>query len=169
MPETTTTPDHADVRIRLAEEADHPAILVLFERSAVEGHLRENDTGADIENLREGYFDDDGQSAFFVAVDGDEVVGMIGVQKTKDETAEMRRLRVREDHRRRGIGTKLMETAIDFCRRQGYLKVILDVRIERGPARALFEKFGFTHARTREIDNRQTLDFYLDLYRETNG
>jgi ribosomal protein S18 acetylase RimI-like enzyme len=44
--------------------------------------------------------------------------------------------------------------------------VILDVRIERGPAIALFQKFGFQLARSREIAGRKMLDFYLDLYRD---
>ncbi len=72
---------------------------------------------------------------------------------------------MREAYRRHGVGTRLMEHALTFCRRNGYLKVILDVRIERGPAISLFEKFGFQLARAREIDGRRMLDFYFDLYR----
>jgi len=44
--------------------------------------------------------------------------------------------------------------------------VMLDVRIERGPAIKLFEKFGFKLARQRELDGRKILDFYLDIYSE---
>lgn len=154
------------VRIDFARPEHHEAIRALFRQSMIEGQLRENDTGADIEDLVAGYFSDGGESAFFVALQDDDVVGMIGVQQTRANTAEIRRLRVREDHRRRGIGTALMERALDFCRDRGHLKVVLDVRVEQGPAQALFEKFGFTHARTREADNRRTLDFYLDLYRD---
>ena len=94
------------------------------------------------------------------------VIGMIGVQKMGDNAAEVRRLRVRGTCRRRGIGALLMEKALAFCKHHGYLKIVLDVRIERGPAIALFEKFGFSHTRTREIDGRKLLDFYLDLYRD---
>jgi ribosomal protein S18 acetylase RimI-like enzyme len=141
----------------------------LFNESVLEGQVRDNDTGADVENLTEGYFSDDGASAFWVADFDDEVIGMIGVQRTRANTAELRRIRVKRDYRRLGIGTRLMETAVDFCREQGYLKVVLDVRIERGPAIAMLEKFGFTHVRTREIGDRKTLEFYLDLYSEPRG
>ena len=78
----------------------------------------------------------------------------------------MRRLRVRESFRRRGIGTTLIENAIAFCRDYGFLKVSLDVRIEREPAISLFRKFGFEPGRQRELDGRKTIDFYLDLYRD---
>jgi ribosomal protein S18 acetylase RimI-like enzyme len=155
-----------DVDIRLAEDADHAAIRRLFNEGLLEGQLRDNDTGADIENLREGYFSDDGASAFWVARRRRKLIGMIGVQKTADNTAELRRLRVHPDYRRRGVGSLLMARALDFCRRHGYLKVILDVRIDRPPAIAMLKKFGFAHTRTREIGSRKTLDFYLDIYSE---
>ncbi len=166
---STPAPDNFDldrVAMRLARDEDHRAIRELFVSGLLEGMVPGNDTGADMENLREAYFADNGQSGFWVADYLGEVVGMVGVQKTSDNMAEIRRLRVREDYRRHGLGTRLMEQALSFCKRHGYLKVILDVRIERGPAIALFEKFGFVLVRTREIKGRKMLDFYLDLYRD---
>jgi ribosomal protein S18 acetylase RimI-like enzyme len=158
--------DLAQVSVRLADNADHAYLRELFRESILEGLVGDNDTGADIDNLREGYFSDEGASGFWVAVCRDVVIGMVGVQKTADNAAEIRRLRVRGTFRRLGVGALLMEKALTFCKHHGYLKVVLDVRIERGPAIALFEKFGFAHTRTREIDGRKLLDFYLDLYRE---
>ena len=158
-----------DIRVRLAVADDHSALQELFTAGLVEGQVRGSDTGADIENLQDAYFSDDGESAFWVADTDSTVIGMIGVQNTSEGEAEIRRLRVREDFRRRGVGAKLMEQALTFCRHHGYLKVTLDVRIERGPAIALFEKFGFQLTRTREINGRRMLDFYVDLYREPNA
>jgi N-acetylglutamate synthase-like GNAT family acetyltransferase len=154
------------VVVRLATESDFPHLRDLFIAGLIEGQVPGNDTGADIENLHEAYFADEGHSAFWVAQYNGEVVGMIGVQRTSEDVAEVRRLRVHHDYRRRGVGTRLMEQAVNFCRHHGYLKVILDVRIERGPAIAMFEKFGFRIARSREVDGRKMLDFYLDLYRD---
>ena len=158
--------ERSHVALRLAEPRDHPFLRELFRESMLEGLVGDNDTGADIDNLEEGYFSDEGQSGFWVAVHRDLVIGMVGVQKMADNAAEIRRLRVRGSYRRHGIGTLLMEKALSFCKHHGYLKLVLDVRIERGPAIALFEKFGFAHTRTRDIDGRKLLDFYLDLYRE---
>ena len=166
---TLTDFNLSNVAIRHAEPADHEAVRTLFDEGMLEGQLRANDTGADIDNLQEAYFLDEGASAFWVASHGDEILGMIGVQKTSDNTAEMRRLRVRSDCRRRGVGTLLMEHATEFCRTRGYLKVTLDVRVDRGPAIAMFEKFGFKLARTREIGEQKLLDFYIDLYSEPRG
>ncbi len=169
----TTTPEHAApdfdlarLRIQAATEKDQPVLLELFRESLLEGQVRGNDTGADLDNLHEGYFHDEGGSGFWVARYGDDVIGMVGVQRTSENAAEIRRLRVRAAYRRCGVGTRLMEQALSFCQRHGYLKIVLDVRIERAPAIALFEKFGFKHFRTREIEGRKTLDFLLDLYTE---
>jgi len=169
MPDPPAEFDINDLTIRLAEPRDHGAIRELFLQGLLEGQLRENDTGADIDNLDAGYFSDEGASGFWVASLSEFVIGMIGVQKLRENSAEIRRLRVREAFRRRGVGTRLMQHAIEMCREKGYLKVTLDVRIERGPAIAMFEKCGFTLARTRDHDGRKTLDFYLDLYREPRG
>lgn len=158
-----------NVKLRLARDEDHAALRGLFHAGLLEGLVADNDTGADMVNLREAYFSDDGQSALWVADYDDTVIGMVGVQKTSDNEAEIRRLRVHDGFRRQGLGTKLMEQALSFCRHHGYLKVILDVRIERGPAISLFEKFGFQLNRTREINGRKMLDFYLDIYREPTG
>ena len=160
--------DISQLVLRLATEQDQPVLRELFDNGVVEGHVPNNDTGADIDNIVEGYFSDGGQSAFWVADCHGVITGMIGVQKTGDNAAEVRRLRVRDSFRRKGIGTLLMEHALNFCREQGYLKITLDVRIERSPAISMFEKFGFVLSRIRELEGRKTLDFYLDLYRQSH-
>jgi len=152
------------VRIRLAEPDDCEAIRALFQQSLIEGQTDDGDAGEDIDSLQDWYFADDGASGFWVAEHEGTVIGMIGVRNLHDDVAEMRRLRVAPAYRRQGIGSRLMEQAVRFCKDQGYLKVRLDVRSERTPAIALFEKLGFVHSRTREMKGRTRLDFYLDLY-----
>jgi len=149
--------------IRAATDRDIDVLRELFEKSRLEGQTRENDTGADLEYLVAGYFECK-DSGFWVAQYEEWIVGMIGVQRVSDSSAEIRRLRVRDTFRRNGIGTKLMLHAIEFCKDKQFLKVILDVRIERSPAIKLFDSFGFLHGRERKSDGRTTIDFYLDLY-----
>jgi ribosomal protein S18 acetylase RimI-like enzyme len=152
--------------IRVASENDVPVLLDLFERSRIEGQLRENDTGADIDHLVAGYFECK-DSGFWVAEIEAVIVGMIGVQRVSDDSAEIRRLRVRDGFRRKGIGSSLMEQAITFCKEKQFLKVVLDVRIERGAALSMFDTFGFLQGREREVEGRKLRDFYLDLYSDT--
>src|SRR6185369_11062039 len=71
--------DAKHMRIRLAVEQDHSALRELFQEGVIEGQVGDNDTGADIDNLRDGYFADEGQSSFWVADFQTLVIGMVGV------------------------------------------------------------------------------------------
>jgi GNAT superfamily N-acetyltransferase len=157
-------PTPINVTIRSFEPRDAAACRRLYEEGRVDGRVVENDTGADIDDIRSAYMNAPG-SHFWVAVnDRGEVVGTIGVQQHDPEVGEIRRLRVRTDHRRRGIGSALLERAIQFCKEQQHLKIALDTFMEREPALKLFEKFGFKHTRTRDAGGKPLLYFYLDLY-----
>ncbi len=152
--------------VRCAVSDDIVVLRELYERSRIEGQTPENDTGADLDYLVEGYFECK-DSCFWVAEYQAWIVGMIGVQRINDGSAEIRRLRVRDSYRRKGIGSKLMEHAISFCRKKQFLKVVLDVRIERAPAIRMFDSFGFMQGRERDLNGRKLRDFYLDLYSDT--
>jgi len=164
------------LRIRSAEaEVDLPGIVGLFEAGMDLGDWMDNDTGADVINFHEAYCNDEGRSQFWVAELRDAVVeakplprliGMIGVQCDDANTAVIRRLRVEPSHQRKGVGTRLIECAVSFCREKNYLKVILDARVTHERAIALFERFSFQLNRTRTVRGERILDFYLDLYRE---
>ena len=155
--------DAAHALIRSFEPRDHAAVKGLYRDGLLGGRLAVNDTGFDIDDVKLAYMTASG-SHFWVAECEGEVVGTIGVQQLDAGVGEIRRLRVRQDHRRKGIGSRLLERALEFCRDEGLLKVTLDTWVEREPALRLFQKFRFRHDKTRENGGKQLLFFYLDLY-----
>ena len=155
--------DDGTVRIRSYCHADLPACQKLYREGLLGGKLAENDTGFDIDDIDQAYMHSDG-SHFWVAETDAGVVGMIGVQQHEPGVGEIRRLRVHLDHRRKGIGSMLVEKAVKFCNECGYLKLTLDTFVEREGAIRLFEKFHFHHSRTRNYQGKELLYFYLDLY-----
>ncbi len=161
-----TSFDLSKVRLRPAEDSDLPVLLELLAMGVPEGAAPDRDTGTDIRDFRTTYVAEDGRGGLWVAVCENDVIGMVGVLRRDESVAQIRRLRVHPAMRRRGIGSKLMERAIAFCRERDYLKVILDTRIEEEPAIRIFRKFGFQLARSRDIGGRTVFDFYLDMYRE---
>lgn len=152
------------VTIRPWEPRDAEVCRVLFRDGHIGGFVAENDTGADVEDIDRAYMQVHGNHFWVAENQAGEVVGMIGVQHHDAGVGEIRRLRVRQDHRRRGIGTKLLEVAIRFCNDNGHLKIMLDTFIEREPAIKLFEKFHFRHQRTRTVAGKELLYFYLNIY-----
>ena len=164
-------------RIRSFRSGDLPACRKLYREGLIGGTLAENDTAFDIDDIESVYMKRAGNH-FWVAValgeDAPEgsavdpanwpVVGMVGVQHHDADVGEIRRLRVAQTHRRRGIGSGLVETALKFCQERQYLKITLDTFMEREPAIKLFKKFRFHHNRTRKVGGKELMYFYLDLY-----
>lgn len=147
------------IAIRSFKPCDSEACRKLY----LDGNIADNDTGLDIDDIEAAYMTRGNHFWVALSASGD-VVGMIGVQQHDTGVGEIRRLRVRKDHQRRGIGGRLVETAVKFCRDHNYLKVTLDTFIDREPAIRLFEKFHFRHSDSKELHGKQLLYFYLDIY-----
>ena len=168
--------------VRTFREGDSEACVRLYRDGLLGGQIAGNDTGLDIDDIAGAYLADplnhfwvaevtpaaaDERFAAYLAP-GDTpgtVVGMIGVQHYDENVGEIRRLRVDATHRRRRIGSRLLETAVKFCRDTGSIKVQLDTYIQRDAALQLFDRFRFRHGRTRQVRGKDMLYFYLDLYR----
>jgi len=152
------------ITIRSYLPKDQAACETLYREGLIGGVIAPNDTGADIDDITSAYMRSP-DNHFWVAENMEgEIVGIIGVQQDEPGIGEIRRLRVRQDSRRRGVGSALMETAIKFCRERQFLKITLDTFMERDMALHLFEKFHFNHSRTRHVGEKELLYFYLDLY-----
>jgi putative acetyltransferase len=84
--------------------------------------------------------------ASYVAVQGDRVIGSIGLNREEHPaTSHVATIgmMVAPAWRGRGVGSALMESAIAWCRRSGVEKIELSVYPDNAGARALYAKFGF--------------------------
>jgi ribosomal protein S18 acetylase RimI-like enzyme len=161
----TEAPSDIPVVIRDYRPEDRAACRQLYLDGLVQGaRLADNDTGLDMDDIASAYAARDGNGFWVAQNDAGEVVGMIGVQQFDEGRGEIRRLRVRQDHQRRGIGAKLLERALHFCQENGYLKVTLGTSTGTVPAVKLFEKFHFHLDRSKTVQGKDMLYFYLDLY-----
>ena len=86
-------------------------------------------------------------SVIFVAMDGDTIVGDISFDGSPKERLKHRGtigLSVVRDCWHKGIGSALMEQALDFAKNVAGAEVVaLDVRCDNARAISLYEKFGF--------------------------
>ena len=73
----------------------------------------------------------------------DRLVGCVALRPRDDSRCEMKRLYVRPDWRRRGLGRKLTERCIDDARNAGYREMCLDTLAHLTAARALYRDMGF--------------------------
>jgi len=150
--------------VRFYQPRDQEAVERLYREGLLAGQVDPYDTAADIEHIQDAY-QNDHQSQFWVAEFDGRIVGMIGVAVGEEHTAEIRRLRVDKDWQMSGIAASLLETALAHCRHHGFLKIRLDTRFDPSAARGLFDRFGFQHTKTKAVEGKELLEFYLDLYR----
>jgi ribosomal protein S18 acetylase RimI-like enzyme len=157
-------PEAAQWKIRSFTPQDLQVCRKLYWEGLIGGKIAENDTALDLDDIDQVYIKNTGNHFWVAENTKGEVVGMIGVQHYEEGKAQIRRLRVAKDHRRRGIGSALLETALAFCQSKQYIKIMLDTFMEREPAIALFRKFNFVHSQTRVVSGKELMYFYLDLY-----
>ena len=74
---------------------------------------------------------------------GTEIIGSIAIVKVNEKIAQLRWLLVEPSERNKGIGNKLMNEALTFCKNRGYQKIILGTFSDLIIARRLYEKNGF--------------------------
>lgn len=82
-------------------------------------------------------------SRTWVAMDDEgNAVGFLNAYFVLDE-ASLNNLAVREPYRGQGVGHLLMQTAIQYCRKNGVASFTLEVRKSNQAALSLYEKLGF--------------------------
>lgn len=91
------------------------------------------------------------------------VLGTIALRRLDDDCAELKRFYLLEAWRGRGLGKRLLETAITHARDQGFARVRLDTTLKSEEAIRLFEATGFTRIERYNDDRFAGLFFELDL------
>lgn len=84
-----------------------------------------------------------GGRGWVAATTSGEIVGYALTRLAADE-AELANLAVAEPWRRRGIATRLLDTALGDARERGAARVWLEVRASNVAARSLYRRRGFT-------------------------
>jgi DNA-binding MarR family transcriptional regulator/GNAT superfamily N-acetyltransferase len=90
----------------------------------------------------------------FLAIADNQIVGSVAILGSSRHLAQLRWFLIHPDYRGRGLGKKLLEEAILFCREKDYQKVYLMTTSMQETAIALYKKAGF----------RKTGEKYLQLW-----
>jgi GNAT superfamily N-acetyltransferase len=115
----------------------------------------------DLEEIDATYLTDG--SNFWVIDGPDGLVGMAAIQRIDSETGRLRRMRVTESWRRKGVAQALLSTAEAFCRASGYSRLILDTTPQQTAAQALYERNGFHKIGERHLGPFLVSDYVKDL------
>ena len=97
--------------------------------------------GEDIVDIDGHYLDDGG--GFWVALEGDEVIGCMGFEKTSEDRGCMKRFYIKKNYRRKGVGLKLLEELVGFCKKNNIKEIYASTIAEMTGAANFYLKNGF--------------------------
>jgi ribosomal-protein-alanine acetyltransferase len=121
-----------------------------------------------LQDVSESFFPNDSSlnSCSLVAEEAGEVIGMIAVRVMADE-GEILNLAIAVPWRRRGVGSRLVESAIAQARAAGTVRVFLEVRESNAVARAFYSRMRFIEVGRRRGYYRDPDEDALVLTRVT--
>lgn len=94
---------------------------------------------------------DENKENIWIAEINSKPVGVIAIAKSDNNTAKLRWFLIEPEMRGKGLGSKLIKVAIDFCREKNYKHIILWTADVLKDARNIYKKYGFNL--TESIDN----------------
>ncbi len=130
----------AEFVVRPARAGDAPAMAELMAAVAAERDAIATEPPVDIGERTALFARSAGESV--VAVGGGRIVGMLHVEVSRHGFGDLGML-VDRGWRGRGVGSALVQTAIDWARGQGLHKLCLEVFAHNTAAIALYRKSGF--------------------------
>jgi putative acetyltransferase len=144
-----------EITYRVYEERDKVGVKALNSDVLDEYGFRTGPWDDDLDSVFETYF---AGGCFWVAESFcGQIIGTAAVKRVSSEMAELKRLRVRKDFRRRGIGSRLLDLCISFCIREGYARLNLDTASAFREAICLYQDRGFELDGTRKVDIEQAI------------
>ncbi|WP_257351521.1 GNAT family N-acetyltransferase [Pseudalkalibacillus decolorationis] len=105
-----------------------------------------------MKGLTEFMINSDGGDLWIAEVNGG-IVGSIAITRSNETVAQLRWFVLDEGYQGLGIGKKLMESAINFCKKQNYQHIFLWTVSILEAARNLYQKYNFTL--TEEKPNKE--------------
>ena len=150
--------------IRPATPADLPAIRDVVHRVLAEYKLELDPAGMDrdLDDLDASYFSRGGHFDVVVSEEG-HIAGCCGVYKLDDATCELRKMYLRRDARKHGIGGRLLRRALAFAKGRGFRRMELETASVLKKAIALYTGAGFRPIERKHLASRCDQAFALDL------
>ncbi len=100
---------------------------------------------SDMDDIEGFYINNRGE--FLIGVEDDEIVAIGGLKRVSDTCGEIKRIRVRRDRQKQGLGQEIMTRLIETAEELGYQELKLDTLENNLPAQRLFEGQGFMETR----------------------
>ena len=152
------------ITVRAVERRDVSAVVELVRETLAEFGIEFGvgaNTDTQLERLPESYAGEGG--AFFVAFDGEALIGTAGVALVDPNVFELRKMYLRPAARGRGVGQQLFDACLAFVKRHGGERVVLDTTDQMTAAIAFYERNGFVRDDTQRRASRCSRGYRREL------
>jgi ribosomal protein S18 acetylase RimI-like enzyme len=114
----------------------------------------------DFDDIPTHYLNADGEF-LVITIDG-EVVAMGALRRISEDTAEIKRMRVRGEFQRQGLGEQILHLLESKAREFGCRRLVLDTTVNQVPAQDFYRKHGYTET-GRDLSGPLGLIFFEKL------
>lgn len=133
----------SDITIRPSEPGDAGYVAYMHGRYYCQHHgFHASSEYYFIRYLADFVHDPSGGRLWIAGADG-QTVGSIAIVRVDSQTAQLRWFLIDERYQGRGIGGRLIRTALDFCEEKGYRHIFLWTFMGLDQARTLYDRAGF--------------------------
>ena len=115
----------------------------------------------DVDSIAKAY--NGSRDIFYVIEENNKIIGTAGVKEDTKQAALLRRVYVHPNYRGKGYGSILMNSAIDFCKKNGYRQVIFRSTSQMRDAINLCLRKGFAEEEKLNLGDIQIIKFVLKL------
>uniref|UniRef100_K3XAQ2 N-acetyltransferase domain-containing protein n=1 Tax=Globisporangium ultimum (strain ATCC 200006 / CBS 805.95 / DAOM BR144) TaxID=431595 RepID=K3XAQ2_GLOUD len=165
QPEVPAAPstNRSAITIRQFRDEDLPSVIEIFadgfppatsdEEKQMVAKYVQSSIESDLGNIAGAYITSGGN--FWVATlvdeadDKEKVVGMVALEKKLDGDGELRRMSVKKEFRRYGVGKQLVEHLEQWAKQNGYTSVSLATGEVVKVAQAFYKRMGFEQKHTQ--------------------
>ncbi len=148
--------EEASLKIRPVKNSDVPRVMKLI-KGILESEFGKEASvypQIDLYDLEVSYGGD--RDCFFVAELDGQIVGTTAIKEEEDKVALLRRVFVDPKYRGKGYGLRLMEKAVEFCKKKNYKRIYFRGTSRMAMALSLCRKKGF-----QELDRVPMEDFEI--------
>lgn len=83
------------------------------------------------------------RSIFLIGLEAGQVIATGGLKEVSQEEAELKRLFIKTAYRRKGLGSAMLQRLINFAKKQGFQRVVLNTLRTNIPSIELYKKHDF--------------------------
>ncbi|EWM52564.1 GNAT family N-acetyltransferase [Ruminococcus flavefaciens] len=96
---------------------------------------------------------------FLCLFDGENIIGTVAVKKLDSNNCELKCLYLYEEYQGRKLGYRLLNEAVEYAKKNGYRRILLDSMSRYQNALKLYEKFGFVN--TERYNDNAKADVFM--------